>query len=118
MIVDGSIRMKRLIDGILAYSRAGRDENLETIDTKAALQRVLADLSVAITESKTEVVLGKLPSLRFVKTQFSRGPAVHRLKLSQRAAFRTLGNVHDRDCHFMVVSAQSLYWRRRAVRRP
>ncbi len=70
MIVDGSARMKALIDGILAYSRAGRDENLETIDTEAVLQHVLADLNVAITESRTEVVFGKLPSLRFVKTQF------------------------------------------------
>jgi signal transduction histidine kinase len=70
MIVDGSARMKALIDGILAYSRAGRDEDLETIDTDAALQRVLADLNVAITESKTEVVFEKLPSLRFVRAQF------------------------------------------------
>jgi signal transduction histidine kinase len=70
MIVDGSARMKALIDGILAYSRAGRDENLETIDTEAVLQHVLADLNVAITESKMEVVFGKLPTLRFVKTQF------------------------------------------------
>jgi CheY-like chemotaxis protein/nitrogen-specific signal transduction histidine kinase len=70
MIVDGSVRMKALIDGILAYSRAGRDENLETIDTEAGLQHVLADLNVAITESQTEVVFEKLPSLRFVSAQF------------------------------------------------
>jgi signal transduction histidine kinase/CheY-like chemotaxis protein len=70
MIMDGSARMKALIDGILAYSRAGRDENLETIDAEAVLQHVLADLNVAITESKTEVVFEKLPTLRFVKTQF------------------------------------------------
>jgi light-regulated signal transduction histidine kinase (bacteriophytochrome) len=70
MIVDGSARMKALIDGILAYSRAGRNESLETIDSGAALQRILSDLSVSIAESQTEVVFGKLPSLRFVKTQF------------------------------------------------
>ena len=58
--------MKALIDGILAYSRAGRDENLETIDTQATLQHVLADLNVAIIESKTEVVFENLPSLRYV----------------------------------------------------
>jgi signal transduction histidine kinase len=70
MIVDGSVRMKALIDGILAYSRAGRDENLETIDTQATLQHVLADLNVAIIESKTEVVFENLPSLRYVGAQF------------------------------------------------
>lgn len=70
MIVDGCARMKALIDGLLAYSRAGKDEDLETIDTGADLQQVLADLSVAISESKAEVVAEKLPSLRFVKRQF------------------------------------------------
>jgi signal transduction histidine kinase len=70
MIVDGSVRMKALIDGILAYSRAGREENLETIDTQAALQHVLADLNVAMIESKTEVVFENLPSLRYVSAQF------------------------------------------------
>jgi signal transduction histidine kinase len=70
MIVDGCARMKALIDGLLAYSRAGKNEDLETIDTGADLQQVLADLSVAISESKAEVVAEKLPSLRFVKRQF------------------------------------------------
>ena len=70
MIVDGSARMKALIDDVLAYSQAGRAEDLETIDTDAALQLVLADLNVAITEAETEMDFGKLPSLRFVKTQF------------------------------------------------
>jgi signal transduction histidine kinase len=70
MIVGGSARMKALIDGILAYSRAGRGENFEVIDTGAALQQALADLTVAIAESKSEVVFGQLPTLRFIKTQF------------------------------------------------
>ncbi len=70
MIVDGAVRMKALIDGLLAYSRAVVDEKLETIDTEVVVQQVLADLDVAITESKAEVVVGKLPSLRFAKRQF------------------------------------------------
>jgi signal transduction histidine kinase len=70
MVVDGCARMKALIDGLLAYSRAGKDEDLETIDAGADLQEVLADLSVAISESKAEVVVEKLPSVRFVKRQF------------------------------------------------
>jgi light-regulated signal transduction histidine kinase (bacteriophytochrome) len=40
------------------------------IDTGAVVQDVLADLNVAISESKTEIVFAGLPSLRFVKTQF------------------------------------------------
>jgi len=71
MIVDGAARMKALIDGLLAYSRAVMDEKLETIDSGAVLQQVLADLGAAISESKAEVVFGELPSLRFVKRQFA-----------------------------------------------
>jgi signal transduction histidine kinase/CheY-like chemotaxis protein len=70
MILSGSARMKALIDGIQAYSRAGRAEDLEMIDTGAVVQNVLADLNAAISESKTEIVFAGLPSLRFVKTQF------------------------------------------------
>ena len=34
------------------------------------MQHVLADLNAAIIESKTEVVFGNLPSLRYVRAQF------------------------------------------------
>jgi signal transduction histidine kinase len=70
MIVDGTARMRALIDGLLAYSRTGLNERIETIEASEVLQKVLAYLSVAIGESKAEVVADKLPSLRFVKTQF------------------------------------------------
>jgi signal transduction histidine kinase len=70
MIVSGSARMKALIDGILAYSQASEDETLEMTDTGAVLRFLLADLNVAITESKTEIVSTELPPLRFVKAQF------------------------------------------------
>ena len=70
MIVDGCARMKALIDGLLAYSRAGQHELLETIDAGAVLQQVLTDLRVAISESQVEILVGKLPSLRFAKRQF------------------------------------------------
>jgi light-regulated signal transduction histidine kinase (bacteriophytochrome) len=72
MIVAGSTRMKTLIEGLLAYSRAGQDDNLESIDTGAVLQRVLADLSLALTESKAEISLASLPTLNFVKGEFER----------------------------------------------
>jgi signal transduction histidine kinase len=69
-VVNASSRMKSLIEGILSYSKAGQADNLQTIDTGAVLRQLLVDLSVAITETKTEVVFSQLPSLRFVKTQF------------------------------------------------
>jgi light-regulated signal transduction histidine kinase (bacteriophytochrome) len=72
MIVDGSARMKGLIEGLLTYSRAGQDQNLETIDTGAVLQKVLVELSVALRECKAEISSANLPSLRFVNGEFER----------------------------------------------
>lgn len=86
MILSGSARMKALIDGIQAYSRAGRAEGLEMIDTGALVQHVLADLNEAISEAKTEIVFAGLPSLRFVKTQFEQ---VVRILISNAIKYRS-----------------------------
>ena len=72
MIVDGSARMKALIEGLLAYSRAGQHDTLETVDTNAALQKVLVDLTLARSESKAEISSRGLPALNFVKGEFER----------------------------------------------
>jgi len=72
MIVDGSTRMKALIQGLLAYSRAGQHDTLETVDTGAVLRHVLADLTLARSESKAEISFASLPSLSFVKGEFER----------------------------------------------
>jgi light-regulated signal transduction histidine kinase (bacteriophytochrome) len=72
MIVDGSSRMKGLIEGLLTYSRAGQNQSLETVDTGAVLQKVMVDLSVAVRESKAEISFASLPSLSFVKGEFER----------------------------------------------
>jgi len=72
MVVDGSARMKALIQGLLAYSRAGQHDTLETVDTAAVLQHVLADLTLALSESKAEISFASLPSLSFVKGEFER----------------------------------------------
>ncbi|HEY0791483.1 MAG TPA: ATP-binding protein [Chthoniobacterales bacterium] len=69
MMVDGSARMKAMIAGLLAFSLAGRNENLETINANTALQQALAQLSSAIAESKAEIVAADLPTLRFAKIQ-------------------------------------------------
>ncbi|HEY0792899.1 MAG TPA: ATP-binding protein, partial [Chthoniobacterales bacterium] len=70
MIVDGSARMKALIDDLLAYSQTGGDERLQVIDTGEALQEALANLDSAVRESSAEIDCKTLPPLRFVKTEF------------------------------------------------
>jgi light-regulated signal transduction histidine kinase (bacteriophytochrome) len=58
-------RMQKLIDDLLKYSRVGRiQESYRTVDMNDILQNVLLDLEEAIKESKAEVSVGDLPSLK------------------------------------------------------
>lgn len=64
-IVDGTQRMQRLIDDLLAYSRAGRVE-LETrcVDLNAVVREVLLSLDAAIREAGATIELEPLPTVR------------------------------------------------------
>lgn len=62
--VEGATRMKELIDDLLAYSRAGtQEQDIATIDCGVVLQRVLNDLRAAIEESGAEVTHDPLPCI-------------------------------------------------------
>jgi PAS domain S-box-containing protein len=70
--VDGAVRMQRLINDLLAYSRVStRGKALETIDTHAALGETLQNLTAAIEESRAIVVNDDLPAVRADATQLS-----------------------------------------------
>ena len=50
-IVDGSIRMNRLLDDMLSYSRAGRiDQPREEVDTRALVERITKSLGAALAD--------------------------------------------------------------------
>jgi PAS domain S-box-containing protein len=62
--VDGAIRMQRLINDLLAYSRVGtRGRQLEPADCAAALDHALANLKAAIQESGALVTHDPLPTV-------------------------------------------------------
>jgi light-regulated signal transduction histidine kinase (bacteriophytochrome) len=62
--VDGATRMHELINGLLAYSRAGsQGKDLEPVDCEAVLEQVLADLEVAIEDSGAEITHDPLPTV-------------------------------------------------------
>lgn len=65
-IVEGSLRMGRLIEGLLAYSQieAMTTAPMETADTELALREALANLSVAIQESEADITRDALPTVR------------------------------------------------------
>jgi PAS domain S-box-containing protein len=69
--VDGANRMKTMIADLLKYSRAGHGDAFEMIDSGAALDRALANLQLAITETGATVTRGELPMVRGIKAQIA-----------------------------------------------
>ncbi len=69
-IVDGVTRMRGLIRDLLAYSRVGtKEKEFEPVDCSAILDRVVADLKVAVEESGAVVAHGLLPTVMGDHTQ-------------------------------------------------
>ena len=63
--VDGAIRMKTLINDLLAYSRvATKGQLLESTDSHAALGEALRNLAVTIEETRAIITNGDLPVVR------------------------------------------------------
>ncbi len=68
--VDGALRMQRLIQDILAYSRIGtRGMSLNTVDSAEALQEALGMLAGATRASGAEFDVQPLPTVRADRTQ-------------------------------------------------
>lgn len=62
--MDGVNRMRALINDLLSYSRLGREERtLEPTDSRAALDRALANLDASIKERGALVTIGQLPTV-------------------------------------------------------
>jgi signal transduction histidine kinase len=68
--VDGAVRMQRLINDLLAYSRVNsQGKPLETIDSHQVLGESLRNLAAAIKESRALVLNEDLPTVRADPTQ-------------------------------------------------
>lgn len=62
--MDGVTRMRALINGLLTYSRVGNEPKpLEKTDSRAALDRALANLQAAISDRNASVLAGRLPTV-------------------------------------------------------
>jgi PAS domain S-box-containing protein len=59
--VDGATRMKRLINDLLTYSRAGRGKPPKPVKVTSALDWALSNLSLAIEESSATVTRDAMP---------------------------------------------------------
>ena len=68
--VDSSVRMKALIEGLLAYSRiATKGKPQEQLDCEQILQRAVTNLSSAITEAEAVITHDPLPTISADDTQ-------------------------------------------------
>lgn len=61
--VDGSNRMRKLINSLLEYSRVNRVKPFEKIDANQLMQDVLFDLKEVIEENKAEIIIDTLPEI-------------------------------------------------------
>ncbi len=63
--VDGVNRMQRLIDDLLAYSRAGTEEyRTAPVDCGELVRDTLAGMQMTVAESGATVIVGDLPTVR------------------------------------------------------
>lgn len=63
-VSDGSIRMREIINGLLAYSSVTNLDHRETeFKLSKIVKEVIEDLTKQIEESKTKIIVGNLPTL-------------------------------------------------------
>ena len=64
-VVDGTERMKILINDLLEYSRVGtRGRPLEPVESSSALENAMANLRVAISEANAKVTHDRMPKVQ------------------------------------------------------
>ncbi|MCK4848408.1 MAG: PAS domain S-box protein, partial [Candidatus Heimdallarchaeota archaeon] len=69
--VDGSIRMRELIDDLLTYSRLGKgDRTFTSVSLSQVLEKVLKNLKGVINKKYAEVKNSKLPNVNGDEAQF------------------------------------------------
>ena len=64
-IINGTVRMQKLINDLLAYSRVGQERlRKESIELDSLVARVLEDLSMTIEENNAAITVSSLPTIQ------------------------------------------------------
>jgi signal transduction histidine kinase len=102
--VDGGIRMQKLIEGLLAYSRSSRSAELKPVDVHAALTAAVANLAPVIGESNAEVTSGPLPTVMGDEIQLQQ---LLQNLISNAIKYR---NPQERPCVHVSAEKQENQW--------
>ena len=68
-INEATNRMSNLIKGLLDFSRIGREPKLTVVDCNKLVESIKTDLGTIIKETKTNLIIGKLPEIKGYKTE-------------------------------------------------
>jgi PAS domain S-box-containing protein len=71
-IVIAAVRMKAMIQGLLEYSRVGKDEELEEFNVEEALNQTLSNMHSSIDECNADITYENLPVIVADKKQIAR----------------------------------------------
>ncbi|HHP7229342.1 MAG TPA: ATP-binding protein [Xenococcaceae cyanobacterium] len=72
LIDEGTVRMKQLIEDLLAFSRVGRQNlALTLVDSEQVIQEAIANLQAAIAETQAQIHWESLPQVIADKTQLT-----------------------------------------------
>lgn len=63
-IQDASVRMKKLIDALLEYSRLGRSKEYDTVDCNTLIEELKKDLKVVLEKTGTKIKVKDLPVVK------------------------------------------------------
>lgn len=70
IISQSAKRMRKLVKGLLDYARIGKEVSLNEVDTEMLVKSVIEDLSLKVSETGAEIMLGELPAIRVFETGF------------------------------------------------
>ncbi len=62
-IVDSSVRMQKLINGLLEYSKIGADKNLVVVDCNKIITEIISDFDTILVEVGGKVISDPLPKI-------------------------------------------------------
>ncbi|MDF1692166.1 MAG: CHASE domain-containing protein [Zhongshania sp.] len=68
-IGEAAERMRKLVFGLMSYSRIGRAPELVTVNCEALVSKVIADLDAGINSDTTHIKIGRLPVITAYETE-------------------------------------------------